>query len=138
MKDFLIIDNKLFMKKLLKDTIFNEYEVYEIVLNTFTKFIIEGKRNTDFYSEQVSECITWKEIQAYIYFLVSGKTLPTYFKFVLFKRADPFNLFLNIVYKDNIITCITGCSYKTFTLDKSIEQDWDSEIQNFLLQNNFL
>ncbi|OON91051.1 MAG: hypothetical protein ATN32_02730 [Candidatus Epulonipiscium fishelsonii] len=138
MKDFSIIDNKLFMKKLLKEVTFNNYEVHEIVLHNFAKIIIEGKRNQDFSDEKFTEFITWEEIQPHIYSLVSGKNLPTYFKFVLFKRTDQFNLFLNIIYKANSITCVSGCSYKIFTLDKSVEQDWDKTIQKFLLENNFL
>jgi hypothetical protein len=46
--------------------------------------------------------------------------------------ADPdsiFGLFLNIQYKNNVLTVTTGSSLKGFSMDRSIDQIWDLSIQ---------
>ena len=36
-------------------------------------------------------------------------------------------LYLNIRYEDSTLYCVTGLSLKIFTLDKTIEQEWDRQ-----------
>ena len=43
-------------------------------------------------------------------------------------------LYLNIHYDGAALTCVTGSSFKTFTMDKSLEHAWDEMAQNFLKQ----
>ncbi|OON96659.1 MAG: hypothetical protein ATN36_05215 [Epulopiscium sp. Nele67-Bin005] len=150
MESFCIDDNKIFMAKLLKGECFDEFEVREIVLHTAVKSIIEGKRNLEFFErdnrESLSEFISWQELKPYVYSLVAGKTLPTFFK-IIFSTSPSKTLeistevsafMLNITYKDNEIICTTGCAYKTFLLDKTPEQLWDNQVKNFLFEQKFI
>ncbi|MFW5669005.1 MAG: DUF5721 family protein, partial [Acetivibrio ethanolgignens] len=41
-------------------------------------------------------------------------------------------LFLNIRYEKGEVKLITGSSFKVFTLDKTIEQEWDDSLKVFL------
>ena len=47
---------------------------------------------------------------------------------------DVQGLYLNIRYDGKHLSCITGTSFKTFTLDKSLEHAWDEMVQKFLKQ----
>jgi predicted fused transcriptional regulator/phosphomethylpyrimidine kinase len=40
-------------------------------------------------------------------------------------------LYLNIRYNGETLTCITGTSFKTFTMDKTLEHAWDEMTENF-------
>ena len=41
-------------------------------------------------------------------------------------------LYLNFHYDGHHLQCITGTSLNTFTMDKSIEREWDQEVKNIL------
>lgn len=47
-------------------------------------------------------------------------------------------LFLNIKFESNKLSCTTGTSLKTFSLDKSVEEAWDRYAAEFLRQNGCL
>ncbi len=93
-----------------------------------------------------SEFISWENLRPMIYQLMSGKKLPSYFKIVLSTNeektkslsTEASTFFLNIIYKDNVITCSTACAYATFTMDKTGEQLWDNKMQKFLLSYDFI
>ena len=41
-------------------------------------------------------------------------------------------LYMNFHYDGHHLQCITGTSLNTFTMDKSIEREWDQEVKNIL------
>ena len=43
-------------------------------------------------------------------------------------------LYLNLHFDGTQLTCVTGTSLKTFTLDKSLEHVWDEMAEKFLHQ----
>lgn len=51
-----------------------------------------------------------------------------------FSPDDIFGLFVNFQYDGKNLTCTTGTSLKTFTLDKSLDHIWDELIQKFFKQ----
>jgi hypothetical protein len=51
-----------------------------------------------------------------------------------FSFADISGLFLNIVFENNEIHCISGTALKLFTMDKSLDHEWDAMIKRFLKQ----
>ena len=83
------------------------------------------------------------------YFLIKGKRLPGSFK-IVFKLAPeavgnflknnglPFThdqvegLYLNIRYEEQRLVCVTGTSVRMFTLDKTLEQQWDAAAEAFI------
>lgn len=145
-----ISNNKLFMKYLLKDTLFDNFEVREVTMHTFYRLHMDGKRNIDFYDtdqrEGLSEYITWVELRGHIFELIKGTQSPTYFKIILstpFEKTQSISpevstFFLNITYKDGVIQCTTGTAYSNFSLDQTPEKIWDNEIKEFLISQQLV
>ena len=147
----------LFMNHLLRQDSFDNFLVSSATITTFTTFTIDGQFRPEFYDTDtiteeeaagISEesNITWKSIRPFCFQLMKGKRLPLSFQIVLqlprgkftslFMKndliADPdnvFGLFLNIQYKNNVLTVTTGSSLKGFSMDRSIDQIWDLSIQ---------
>lgn len=103
-------------------------------------------------SEALPEYSYWKQVREYCFSLIKGKRTPLSFKFVF--RLSPTNiakliskqnldfqpntvqgLYLNIQFSEQGLTCITGTSLNTFTLDKSLEKAWDGMVQRFFTKN---
>ena len=87
-------------------------------------------------------------LREYCFSIIKGKQTPLDFKFILslpeegiaslisensldFRPADVQGLYLNFRYDGMNLTCITGTSFKSFSMDKSLEQTWDKSVQNF-------
>lgn len=145
-----IINNNLFMSCLLKEDLFNSFEVREVTLHTSYKLHLDGRRNVDFYEshelEGLSEYLGWSEVQPHIFELIKGKKSPTYFKIILSTstaRAQEISpeastFFLNITFKEGAISCTTGTAYTSFSLDKTPEQAWDHKMTQFLISNHLV
>ena len=41
---------------------------------------------------------------------------------------------MNLHFDGTHLTCVAGTSFKTFTLDKSLEHVWDEMVRKFFLQ----
>ena len=41
-------------------------------------------------------------------------------------------LYVNIRYEDGALNCVTGTSVSFFTLDKSLDREWDEAVKLFL------
>lgn len=152
MQSFEIAHRKEFMAHLLKADLFDTFEVREVVAHTAFKMVLDGKRNKDYYSDinedaetTYSEYLSWGEMRKYVYELMSGKKMPLYFKIILSTNKektlqlspDVTTFYLNIIFKDNQITCTTGTAYASFTMDKSADALWDERIKQFLFKYDF-
>ena len=115
--------------------------------------MIDGKRNLNYFNDiqndpdtVYTEYLSWSELRRHVYELMQGHTLPTYFKIILSTKAektqqlspDASTFYLNITFKNNLITCSTGTAYKGFTLDKSADEIWDECIKKFLFKYEFI
>lgn len=153
MEIYTIEQKKVFMSKLLKHDLFDDFEVREAIIHTSFKSILEGTRNAEFFSDVetpetplLPSFLTWAEMRPYVYHLILGNKLPTYFKIVLSTNSQvaaslselASTFFLNITFKDNAMTCSTGIAYKTFSLDKTPEHVWDEKVKQFLFEHGFL
>ncbi len=131
MQTYPISNRKEFMAKLLKSDLFDTFEVKEVIIHAAFKLVIDGGRNMDYFDtlngETYSKLLTWGELRKNVYELMQGSKMPTYFK-----------IYLNIHFKDNQISCSTGTSYKTFTLDQSADKLWDEKMKQFLFKYNFM
>lgn len=91
----------------------------------------------------------WKLLRPHCFQIIKGKQLPESFSVVLklpnagtekFVRGAAPNLaegtvsglYLNIRYAEKALTCVTAVSYGQFTLDKSVEREWDESIRKYL------
>ena len=157
----LMISNKKdFMARLLTTDLFDSFLVEEATIDTFNTFHIEGKihrefyKNDDDYSEDntLPEYSSWSDLKTTCFDLIKGKRTPLGFKFTFHPSNDikakvlanaglPVNpedvlLGLNIRFSSGNIILTTGCAFKTFTLDKTIEKAWDEFIPSFLNNSN--
>ncbi|WP_099466496.1 DUF5721 family protein [Konateibacter massiliensis] len=151
-----IIDVKDFMSKLLISDTFNKFLLSEATITTYNTFTIDGHINKDFYSTEEleekdltgQEMSYWEILKPVCFELIKGKKTPLGFKIVFLLSPanvekllsqsnislspnDVNGLFLNIKYSNNSLSCITGTSIKVFSLDKTLEYEWDSMVQKF-------
>ncbi|MBR5337165.1 MAG: hypothetical protein IK152_04210 [Lachnospiraceae bacterium] len=111
-----------------------------------------GAENDDSRSGETAGTMrlqTWGNVRNICYDLVKGKTLPIYMKVVLQSSAaatadiisrsgaglspeDVAGLYINITYDRRELRCVTGTSIRTFTLDKSLEHEWDGYVARVL------
>lgn len=146
-----------FMKKLLSENDFDGFCLCEGTVETYASFTITGRLNRDYYSDDEWEALEgrefalWTEIKPFVYSFLKGHHLPVGFaltlqlsgqntdwllsRYHMESAADELKgLYLNIRYKRGGLTCITGLSYKTFVMDKTLEQIWDDTARRFLKQ----
>lgn len=145
-----IVNNNLFMNCLLKQDLFDSFEVREVTLHTSYKAHIDGRRNVDFYDneelEGLSEHLSWSELRPHIFELIKGKKSPSYLKVILSTcpaktleiSEEASTFFLNVSYKEGAISCITGTAYTSFSLDKTPENTWDDKMTKFLISNKLV
>lgn len=153
-----IEDGKLFVSKLLVQNTFDKFYAGESVIRTFSDFRLGGRLNKEYYSSDEAEaagdrefCL-WSEIKPIAYQIIKGHKLPVSFQFVLqlsdentrwlleknkssVRPEDVKGLYMNLRYEKNTFSCITGISFKTFILDKTVEQLWDETVRKFFRQN---
>lgn len=155
-----ITDLGIFMNSLLKGAMFDHFLLQEATITQAISYTIDGALNKDYYSEDELEemgltnasCLPFSYIRPVCFELLKGKKKPGYFKFVFllspenqantiarsgssFNSEDISAMYLNLTYKNNILTCTTGISYKLFSLDKTLEQEWDRLVKIFFRQN---
>ena len=46
---------------------------------------------------------------------------------------DVGGLYLNLVYENDVLNCITGTYLNIFTMDKSLEKAWDKKIRKEIM-----
>ena len=144
---FTVNDTKSFMALLLKGDTFDSFLFRQGELTTFASFVIEGKRNMDFYTAEeqeqgLSRFVRWEEMRPFVFHAIKGNKLPKAIKLVFsLSEEKTTNLpntkaaFLNILFKDNTILCTTAISQETFSLDKSPEKLWEEYVLKFFKKN---
>ena len=128
---------------LLKDT-FDSFYFIEGEIVTFNTFRIDGFIQKDFFDTDTDlpEYSYWKNIREYCFSLIRGKRTPLSFRFVF--SLSPRNialdpdeiqgLYLNIRFDGKSLACVTGSSFKTFSMDKTLEHAWDEMVEKFFRQ----
>lgn len=151
-----IEDLKSFTQKLFLGTDFDAFLLTEAKITTFNTFTIDGHIRQSFYTEeekqelQLQEYSFWKTIRPICFSLIKGKRLPGSFHISLQadkQRTEAFlaakqipsipieqikGLYLHIRYEDGKLFCITGSSLAVFTMDKTLEREWDAYAEELL------
>ncbi len=150
-----LTDVKGFMGKLLASDTFDDYLILEAVITKANTFTIDGRLNEEYISrmegneepaesqEPRASLQTWGNVRNICFELIKGKVLPVYMKVVLQLPASAVNLvlsrsgaavsldtikglYLNITYERGELHAVTGMYLSTFTMDKSLEREWDA------------
>lgn len=153
-----ILEVKSFMAKLLTNTTFDSFILCELDLQTFTNFSISGQFNEAFFNKEELEerkgknFVLWNDVRQIVFSMIKGSKTPLSLK-IVFKLQQPLceelikrsggrlrleeigGLYFNIRFEKNELHLISGTAIKTFTLDKTLEQEWDMEVKGFLKAN---
>ncbi len=155
MLSFHILEVKPFMAKLLTNTVFDSFYLKELEIQTFTTFRISGQFNEAFFTKEEleerggSRSIDWSEVRSIALSMIKGNKTPLAMKLVLqlpsdqaealidglkgkLSPEDVGGLYLNIRFEKGELHIITGTAIRTFTLDKTLEQEWDAMARDFL------
>lgn len=144
---FTVNDTKSFMNLLLKGDTFDTFHFRQGELHTFASFIMEGKRNMDFYGTEeleqgLSRYVRWEEMRPFVFQAIKGNKLPKSIKIVfslpdekIENLSNTSAAFLNILFKENTVLCTTAISQESFSLDKSSEKLWEEYVLKFFKKN---
>ncbi|WP_077609412.1 DUF5721 family protein [Clostridium sp. Marseille-P2415] len=153
-----IEDIKPFTSKLFVGEVFDRFLVKEASISTFNTFTIDGTIRPGYYSREeieekkIGDLSAWAMMKPFCFSLIKGKKLPGCFRIImqlpkdgaerfLAARQIPLmpdqvkGLYVNIRYEEERLTCITGTSVSIFTLDKTLDEEWDQAFKAFLKQN---
>lgn len=152
-----IPDIKDFTSHLLLKDSFDNFCFIEGEIITFNTFRIDGFIQKEFFDTdaELSEYSYWKNIREYCFQIIRGKRTPLSFRFIfslspanikrLIRQSVPSvspedvqGFYLNLYFDGTHLTCVTGTSFKTFILDKSLEYVWDEMVQKFFHQKEIL
>ena len=154
-----LTDIKVFMNKLLRSETFDHFLLQEAVITGAAQYIIDGRINPEYFSEEELEdskltgysILPFSMLRGNCFDLIKGRKTPTSFKFVFllspenqkktleslhtsFTEKDIRGFYLNLKFQNNTLTLTTGVSYQIFTMDKSLEEEWDKLVIRFLKQ----
>lgn len=154
---------KIFMNKLLCSDIFDNFLLQEAIIQGAITYHINGTLHQDFYSMEELEAeqltglsfLPYRKVRTQCFDLIKGKRTPSYFKFVLllspanlektlqqtgssFTSQNISAIFLNLKFQNKKLLLTTGISYRIFTTDKSLEQEWDILIKKFLKNHQIM
>ena len=140
MKAYRIKDLKGLTSRLFLKEDFDSLLLYEATFQTSAQIVIDGKRNTSFYSQEeqealpVKDYLLWSELRPLGFQIIKGKHLPLSFRLIFLwpERNEEADLLLNLRYDQEKLLVITGTNYHSFTRDRSLEQEWDKEAARFL------
>ena len=153
-----IEDLRQFTASLFIGAMFDRFLVREAEIVTFNTFHIDGKVRKEYYTDQeleeagIGSLSLWETVKPVCFSLIKGKKLPGSFRIVfqlgpeqtqqflekngLPLRAEQISgLYLNVRYEEGRLSCITGTSVNFFTMDKSLDQQWDEAVRCFLREH---
>jgi len=121
---------KNFMGKILREGIFDAFEVRTVEISATTRISIEAPTSTP-----------WGELRPMIFEIMKLSAKPKHMKIVFSRpnaeeiHTNAAALFLNMVYENDGITFTTASAQKEFALNKEIDLAWDEYVRSFM--NNF-
>ncbi len=156
-----IEEQKAFTSGLFLGEVFDRFLVREVNIVTFNSFTIDGRVRHGYYSDeeleekQIEEFSAWKVLKPFCFSLIKGKRLPESFRIVFMLSPDGKEkfvesripgmnpdavggLYLNIQYDNNEMTIVTGTSMNIFTMDKTLDREWDESVKQFLKKHGIV
>ena len=155
-----LTDVKDFMNKFLRSETFDHFLLQEGVITSGASYVIDGHIHSDFYTSEemeeleIADCdfLPYGLLRGNCFDLIKGKKTPSSFKFVLllspqnlertlssiqrsFTGNDITGVFLNIRFHNQQLSLTTGISYRIFSVDKTLDNEWDRLVKQFLKQH---
>ncbi len=148
------------MNEMLKGEMFDHFLLQEASVSQAFSVTIDGSAHPEFYSAEDEEAsdlaglsyIPFSRVRPLCLDLIRGSRKPNSFRFVFllspdnqaatikrsgtsFRTEDISGMFLNLSYRNEALTCTTGISYRTFSMDHSLEAEWDRMAALFFRQH---
>jgi len=124
---------KAFMGQILREELFDQFEVRTIDIIADTRINIDGIKE----SEENTKFIKWGALRPLIFAIIKASSKPKAIKIVFSHTTtedihpNAAALFLNMVYENDMVTFTTGASQREFSLGKSLDTNWDEWVKNF-------
>ena len=150
-----LTNTKDFMSHLLLADTFDHFSFIEGEIVTYNTFKIDGFIRKEFFDTgaELPEYSPWKNLRDFCFSVIKGKRTPLSFRFIFSlsrknigrlitqsaPALDPDSVqghYLNIHFDGARLSCVTGTSFKTFTMDKTLEHAWDEMVEKFLKQKH--
>lgn len=116
-----VVDIKGFMAKLLKEEIFDQFDLHTLNIQSFVSFEIYKTQDEEIAAK-------WGDIKPYAFDFIKGGKMPRSVKVVLSLGSG----FMNIYFEEGKVTITTGFAQKAFTMDKSQAKEWEQYVLDFL------
>ena len=116
-------DVKSFTTKLFVREDFDAFLVKEVNITTYNSFSIDGHVKQGYYTEEEREENHIEEFSSWKFAARTGAGI---------EGSQIQGLYLNIRYDDGKMYCITGTSLNFFTMDKTLDLEWDKAVKQFL------
>ena len=155
-----LTDIKDFMKKLLLTETFDNFLLQEAVITNNATYTINGQITKDFYTTEELEYLGINDyrflpfsiLRNRCFDLIKGKRTPLSFRFVFllspqnmqktiasigssYTQSDISGIYINLKYQKQQLFLTTGISYNIFSIDKTLEKEWDTLVMKFLKQH---
>lgn len=155
-----LTDIKDFMNKLLRSEVFDHFLLQEATITSSATYTINGQITKGFYTEDELEelhltgCrfLPFSMLKGNCFDLIKGKKTPSSFRFVFllsptnmektihavgssFHAADVTGMYINLKYQNQLLSLTTGIAYNVFSIDKTLEIEWDKMVVKFLKQH---
>lgn len=148
-----INDVKKFMSNLLVQTVFDNFLIAELDIVTFNAFHINGKINKTWFDtdelDTEEEYSKWHVVKPYAFQMIKGNKVPSTMKIVFYlskenrdrmiqrvggnwKEKDISQFCLNMKYEEGEMQLTTGVAYNIFTMDHTMQEQWDYDLKKFL------
>lgn len=156
-----VLDVKPFMQLLFQSNQIDTYSFVSGQIQTDMSYQLDGHRNPSFFDEAELELLDetnctylpWSIAKDRVFQIIKGKKTPSLLKIVLrasntmteellsttnssLKSNDIDGMFINILFQENALNVICGISYKIFTLDKGLEQEFQDKIITLFKSSN--
>ena len=126
---------KGFMNRLLREALFDGYEVRGVEISAMTRVDISGETEAD---ETRRFCL-WSELRPLVRLIIQQGEKPRAVKIVFSCGAEvcaavhenASALFLNLLYENGGVTFTAATAQKQFALDKSLDAAWDDYVSRF-------
>lgn len=151
-----IEDKKTFTSNLFIKDAFDDYLLVEAAITTFNTYTIDGRIQKKFYTDEEYGLLGspllsgWGDMKKICFEMIKGNKTPLKFKIVLklseektrdivskaggsLTENDIQGLLLNIRYENDSMDCITAATLKIFSMDKSVEEEFDRYMNKMLL-----
>jgi len=137
---------KAFMGQILREDIFDMFEVRSIEIATATRMNIDGQLTLE-AEESVEDkkpgFSTWEALRPLVYAVIKTSPKPKYVKIVFSYMANEAceihsnaaALFLNLTYENDAVYFTTGTAQREFLFEKSLDIAWDEWVKNFFVGN---